>query len=288
MSSHENSLQLLLFEAERAWAYSQELYNASLQSSNRDSAKLRHSATGRFRRAIHWSTQLLSLCQSLYSAQRFSAGDMTEATAYTLILSGRFLRYRDEFDDALDQLCVARDLLDELTSCARNSKDQALATLFSDEISPEIRYCAHQLGHAKSYDVDGIVKEVSPKQRKVLVEGYDRLVEQLNSEAQKSRGVDGHGELRALIWDGQTIPVRNPELVDVLLEVQKAEDQLKISSVDKPGTPSIPGKKQTGSQHRSRKGVAAFDALLAALSESEEVARKLAEARQVKSNSHYL
>lgn len=94
-----HSLQLLLFETERAWAYSQELYTASLQPTNQDNAaKLRHSATGRFRRAIHWCTQLLSHCQNLYNTQRFSAENMVEIDAYTLILSGRFLRFRDEFE----------------------------------------------------------------------------------------------------------------------------------------------------------------------------------------------
>ena len=99
------SLQLLLFETERAWAYSQELYTSSLQPANKENAaKLRHSATGRFRRSIHWCTQLLSHCQSLFSTRRLSAENMMEASAYTLILSGRFLRFRDEFEDALDQL----------------------------------------------------------------------------------------------------------------------------------------------------------------------------------------
>ncbi|KAI5119790.1 hypothetical protein M0805_006588 [Coniferiporia weirii] len=274
-------LQLLLFETERAWAYSQELYTSSLQPANKDNAaKLRHSATGRFRRAIHWCTQLLSHCQNLYAAQRFSSENMVEVNAYTLILSGRFLRFRDEFEDGLEQLCVARDLLDHLADCAESSRDQALATLFSDEISPEIRYCAHQLGHANSYNVDHIVSEVSPKHRTVLAEGYDQLIKRLGTEVQRSSNIDRR--LRELVWEGLAVPVRNPELVDVLLAVQNAETQLQTgdetSKLEAQAHAS--SEKREKRQNRSRKGVAAFDAILAVLSDAEGVARKLIEAQR--------
>src|ERR1700683_30624 len=160
------SLQLLLLEAERAWAYSQELIMSALQPANEDKASsLRHSATGRFRRAVNWSTQLLSLCQSLHASSRLSADSLLQVTVYTLILNGRFLRYRDDFEDALIQLCVARNLLDELADRASTSRDQALATLFADDIGAEIRYCAHELGRSKAYDVNGIVKELASKHR---------------------------------------------------------------------------------------------------------------------------
>ncbi|EJD04471.1 uncharacterized protein FOMMEDRAFT_122270 [Fomitiporia mediterranea MF3/22] len=269
-------LELLLFETERAWAYSQELYTSSLQPANKEHAgKLRHNATGRFRRSLHWCTQLLSHCQSLYKAQRLSAENILEINAYTLILSGRFLRFRDEYEDALDQLCVARGILDKLAECAESSRDQALATLFSDEIAPEIRYCAHQLGQENAYDIDRIVKEIAPKHQQTLVEGCSQLVERLRTEGRGDATVQGRKRLETLMWDGEPVPVRNPELVDVLLEVQKAEELLKAAMNDT-------GRRR---HQKSRKGVAAFDAILAALSEAEEVARKLAEAQRTTSGS---
>ena len=200
-----------------------------------------------------------------------------EATAYTLMMSGRFLRHKDESEDAMEQLCVARTLLDELVGCASNSRDQALATMFADEISPEIRYCAHQLGQANSYDVDAIVKSVAPKNKFILVAGYDDLVRQLKSEG-VTHGGDGRKHLRTLMWEGKEVPIRNPELVDVLLQVQAAEDRLQ-------GRDDAPKKEETRGRNskinRSRKGVAAFDGVLAALSDAEGVARKLIEAHQV-------
>ncbi|KAF5356225.1 hypothetical protein D9756_004322 [Leucocoprinus leucothites] len=274
----EGHLELFLFEAERAWSYSQDLINQSLLPANQENAKtLRHSATGRFRRAVHWSTQLLSHCQSLYASSRLSAAALLQVTIYTVIINGRFLRYREEFEDAVVQLSVARSLLDDVAAAAQTSRDQALAVLFSDEIGPEIRYCAHELGRAKSYDVDGIVAELAPKFRNSIVEDCDAIVEKLRSEGRDSAKGSQQQKLRELLWEEKPVPVRNPELVDVLLKVQDAEDKLASQTT---GDSTADGTKLTR-EKQSKKGVAAYDAILSALSDAEDVTRKLVEAQQV-------
>jgi signal recognition particle subunit SRP68 len=263
-------LQLLLFEAERAWAYAQELTNTALQPANQDNASsLRHSATGRFRRAVNWSTQLLSLCQTLYGLSRLSAENLLEVTIYTVILNGRFLRYRDDFEDALIQLSVAKSLLDDLANASSTSRDQALAVLFADEISPEIRYCAHELGRAKAYDINGIVSELAPVHRNEIVENCDALVAKLQSE---EGSTTLKTKLKERLWEGQPVPIRYPELVDVFLKVEKAE--VIVDSRQKEG-------RRSTSNRKAKSDVTAYDAVLATLSDAEEVARKLQEAQQV-------
>lgn len=278
----DGHLELLLFESERAWAYSQDLVTQSLQPANDDQAgTLRHSATGRFRRAVHWSTQLLSHCQSLYASSYLSAEGLMQITIYTLILNGRFLRYRDNFEDAVIQLSVARHLLDELADRAATSRDQALATVFADEIGPEIRYCAHELGRERAYDVDAIAAELSEKHRGEIVEGCDALIQKFRKEGEVAGKGEGRKKLATLMWESQPVPVRNPELVDVLLRVQEAE--AKITQSREPvraGGASDKGRKGKSGNHGSKKGVAAYDAILLALSDAEEVARKLVESQQ--------
>jgi len=244
---------------------------------------LRHNATGRFRRAVHWATQLLSQCQALYDAGRLGAANVLEMTAYTLILNGRFLRYRDEFEDALVQLCVARGILDELAERAETSRDQALATYFADEIGPEIRYCAHELGHAKAYDVDNIVREQSAQHRAQIVDGYDALLQKLRNEA-GARSSGNERKLKPLLWEGEPVPVRNPELVDVLVKVQEGEVKLREESVEvsRPAQTDQERKKRRPAKGgKSKRGVAAYDNILLALSDAEDVARKLVEAQNV-------
>lgn len=281
-----SSLQLVLFEAERAWAYSRELSQQASLPVNADKASsIRHNATARFRRAINWATQLLSHCQELHAAGRLPASGLIQATVYTLILNGRFLRHRYDYEDALAQLSVSRALLDELALRATTSRDQALAVAFADEIGPEIRHCSHELGNTKAYDVDAIVTETASKHRNELVDGYDRLVSELATET--SGGADEERKkLKPLLWEGELVPVRNPELVDVLLKVQDAELKLKEAPLAKPPLPTEDGnvkKGKVGKGTRSKMGVAAYDAILLALSDAEGVARKLMEVQQVRS-----
>lgn len=267
--NRRSSLQLLLFEAERAWAYSQELLASALLPENSAKAStLRHSATGRFRRAVNWATQLLSHCQALSSASRLSPNNLLQASAYVLVLNGRFLRYREEFEDALTQLSVARSILDELASTSLTSRDQALATVFADQIGPEIRHCAHELGHAKAYDVDGIVSDLGPKHRNDLVENCSALLQKLRADSGKG---ENKKQLKDLTWEGQPVQIRNPELVDALLRVQEAETRLNASKQSK----------------SSKKGIAAYDAVLLTLSDASDLAKKLADT-QVRTVGEYL
>ncbi|KAG2370361.1 hypothetical protein BDR07DRAFT_1604161 [Suillus spraguei] len=246
----DGHLELLLFESERAWAYSQDLVTQSLQPANEDQA-------GTLRIALQGA-----------SAVQYTEG-LIQITIYTLILNGRFLRYRDNFEDAVIQLSVARHLLDELADRAATSRDQALATVFADEIGPEIRYCAHELGRERAYDVDAIAAELSEKHRGEIAGGGG------------AGTGEGRKKLATLMWEGQPVPVRNPELVDVLLQVQEAE--AKITQSREPAWAegaSNKGRTSKSGGHGSKKGVAAYDAILLALSDAEEVARKLVEAQQ--------
>ncbi|KAG6869031.1 hypothetical protein C0993_004704 [Termitomyces sp. T159_Od127] len=260
-------MHLLLLESERAWAHSQDLASQAQQPANAARASaLRHSATGRARRAVHWATQLLSHAQALHARGRLAASHLLQAYAYTLVQNGRLLRAKDAFADALAQLGVARGVLDVLAERAGTSRAQALCVLFADEIGPEIRYCAHEMGEERAYDVDAIVRRVMRAAREDLVPGCDALFEDLVREG---GGAEGKKRLARLEWEGQPVPVRNPELVDVLLKVQEAEA-------------GLDGQKKEKS---SKKGVAAYDAILSALSDAEEVARKLVEVQQLARSS---
>ena len=291
MNAPRSSLQLLLFEAERAWAHSQDMHQQSLKlastaksasgaaaaDAEKQSSAHRKHAARRMRRAIHWATQLLSHCQALYAQGRLAAADLAQITTYTLILNGRLLRQRYEFDDALVQLAVARSLLDALAAAAATSRAQALAVAFADEIGPEIRHCAHELRRDKAYDVDAVVAEVAPKHRNALVQDCDAVLERLQEES-SAVGQD-RGKLKELLWEGEPVPVRNPELVDVLLKVQEVQEKLAEDKPDEKG--DADKKERMGKGVKSKRGVASYDAILLALSEAEDVARKLVEAQKV-------
>ena len=81
-----------------------------------------------------------------------------------------------------------------------------------------------------------------------------------------------------------------PELVDVLIKVQEGEAKLKRETAEltedvKSGKK---GKGKKGKGSRSKRSVAAYDNILLALSDAEEVARKLVEAQQVRATYRLL
>lgn len=129
------------------------------------------------------------------------------------------------------------------------------------------------MGHPKAYDIDGIVAQLTPTQKSAIVEDYDGLLAKLKSQLPAPKQGESKKKLQRIVWEGQPVPVRNPELVDVFSKVQDGEARLAEAQ-----SQAFSGSK---GGVRSKKGIAAYDATLLALSDAEEVARKLSEAQQV-------
>jgi len=216
---------------------------------------------------------LLEQCKVLFEASKLKAVHYAEAATYDLLVKGRLERIREDYDIGVTSLAVARHMLEELASNASTSHDQAIATVFIDEVAPEIRHCAHSLGHKRAYDIDSIVKEVAPIHRTKLIPQYDQLIEAIRDATGKV--ADAKTTLRILQnleWEGTLVPLRNPELVDAYLKVEIASAKLAASTMDRSAHQK---------DSKSRKRVAAFDSVLQALSDAENIARKLSEARKL-------
>jgi signal recognition particle subunit SRP68 len=232
---------------------------------------------GRIRRAQVWSNRLLEQCKVLLETGKLKPIHYAEVATYDLLVKGRLQRIREEYDTGVASLAVARNLLDELASNASTSHDQAISTVFIDEVAPEIRHCAHSLGHKRAYDIDSIVKEVAPIHRTKLIPQYDQLIEAIRDTARKATNSEtAQRILQSLEWEGAPVPLRNPELVDAFLKVEIASAKLAASNADRSAQP-----KDT----KSRKKVTAFDSVLQALSDAENIVRKLSEARKLAGGS---
>jgi signal recognition particle subunit SRP68 len=306
------SLQLLLFESERAWAHAQEL--SAADESRR--------STARYRRSHNFLSRLLTLARSPELPLPLSPQATVELIIYALIHTARFnLRrpaastaayYSLEHDSGanesetqgdtpaypLVQLAVAYALLDQLEKTARTSKEVALARAFKDDIGPEIRWCIHEFNRGtpaedeceielakhvlawkkREWDVEGIVGDVAPAYAERVVKGFGTFVHGLKNEAAGGDGPTVRKQiLEDIIWDGEPVPVRNPELVDVLLKVQDATRKLEVgASTEEAGVETKGGKGRT-----ARWRIAKYDGVLQSLSDAVDQARKLADAQQV-------
>jgi len=87
--------------------------------------------------------------------------------------------------------------------------------------------------------------------------------------------------LDELLWENDPVPVRNPELVDVLLKVQEATGKLKSDASSEDTNVKGKGGKSKGALGR----MARYDEILLSLSDAIDEARKLVEAQQVSGSS---
>lgn len=296
---YEHSLQLLLFETERAWAHAQEL-----------SADNGRRSTSRYRRSHWYLAQLLSLVRSPALAVSLTPQASVEYLVYGLIHTARFnLRrvpqstagyYGLEHESVLEgsgnftsypliHLSVAYALLDELEKAAQTSKEAAFTRAFKDDIGPEIRWCVHEFHDSPSselvrlvskwkkreWDIEGIVGDISSAFAKEVFPLYEEMVKKLRNQTTIS---DRKDVLEELVWEGNPVPVRNPELVDALLRVQESLHKLKNEvSGDKI---NLKTKEEKGNAARGR--LAKYDGVLLSLSDAVDEARKLMEAQQVR------
>lgn len=247
----------------------------------------RRRATGRFRRALHSAAALKDYALTLYRTRRIKTVSVLEIIVYFFILEGRFHIRKDSFQQGIEFLSLARFILDQLTASSTTSHDQALYTLFSDEIAPQIRFAAHSLGRSNAHEIDFIIKEVAPRAKGQLLPQLDETLAQLSREKTGSGEGSANSVLREVRWEGTPISVRNPELVDAFLKVQRVEDILRESQKAVPGEPlsevsagenRVTTKKL--SPKSSKKRITAYDGLLLALSDAEAVARRLLEAQE--------
>jgi signal recognition particle subunit SRP68 len=243
------SLLLLLFEAERLYAFAQELYAAGEH----------HKAIAKHRRSLSWAEKLTALCSQLPSTE-FPPSALLEIHVYSRIISGRLALKKDDFGTALASLAAAHHILDMLTQSYQSTRDQALASVFIDDISPEIRYCAHELKSNRAHEIPRIVASVGPKECEQSIPNFPALSKAIAA----SPSTAGKSTQTSWTWEGKAVPIRSPELVDVLEKVQNAER--KLNAQEKQG---------------NKARMAIYDAILQAWSEATDVARKLLEMQKV-------
>lgn len=213
--------QLLLFEAERAWAQSQELKtqsNAQDQDSN-----LRKRGLGRARRAAQWAQDLCKLVDAL--GPRVDVQSRAETFAYHLITSGSAAFDKGDWQNSLEHLAVARQLLTALASSSSDSRGEALANSFVDAGEAQIRFCAYQLGEDEQ-DMDVVAKQyASADTCQRVCPPFDSLIAAL--EAKKAEQGAQEKERVQISWRGRTVAIRNPDLMDAVVRVRHQSTYLR-------------------------------------------------------------
>ncbi|XP_061737074.1 signal recognition particle subunit SRP68 isoform X1 [Nerophis ophidion] len=189
MLSDSRYLLLVLMEAERAWSYAMQLK----QEANTEPRKRFH-LLARLRKAAKHSEKLEKLCES----PNVDAKTKLEAQAYTAYLSGMVEFELQEWKRAMEAFNKCKTIYEKLASAFT----EELAALYRqrvDEISPNIRYCAYNIGDQNAIN--------DLMQMRLTGGGGGMMAEKLESLITQARTKQA-ATMSEVEWRGRSVPVK--------------------------------------------------------------------------------
>uniref|UniRef100_B2RYI2 Signal recognition particle subunit SRP68 n=1 Tax=Rattus norvegicus TaxID=10116 RepID=B2RYI2_RAT len=183
-------LLLVLMDAERAWSYAMQLK----QEANTEPRKRFH-LLSRLRKAVKHAEELERLCES----SRVDAKTKLEAQAYTAYLSGMLRFEHQEWKAAIEAFNRCKTIYEKLAS-AFTEEQAVLYNQRVEEISPNIRYCAYNIG-----DQSAINELMQMRLRSGGTEGL--LAEKLEALITQTRAKQA-ATMSEVEWRGRTVPVK--------------------------------------------------------------------------------
>ncbi|XP_029914377.1 signal recognition particle subunit SRP68 [Myripristis murdjan] len=189
MLSDNRYLLLVLMEAERAWSYAMQLK----QEANTEPRKRFH-LLARLRKAAKHGERLEKLCES----PCVDAKTKLEAQAYTAYLTGMVEFELQEWKPAMEAFNKCKTIYEKLASAFT----EELAVLYHqrvEEISPNIRYCAYNIGDQNAIN--------DLMQMRLTGGGGGMMAEKLEALITQTRAKQA-ATMSEVEWRGRTVPVK--------------------------------------------------------------------------------
>lgn len=202
----EKFLYLPLIQAERAWGYAMQLK----QESNTEPRKKFH-LISRLRKAVSHALHLEYICQSPLCDARTKL----EAQAYAAWMQGSLFFELQDWKQASEKLLLSQTIYEKLAS-ALNEEEQVLYKQRVEELNPNLRYCAYNIGDSSAQQDLLNMRSQGGKSE------LDALIAQTREKQAAS--------LLELTWRGRTVPVRLEKIRVFLLAYQGLESSLSKSN----------------------------------------------------------
>lgn len=199
----EKFLYLPLIQAERAWGYAMQLK----QESNTEPRKKFH-LISRLRKAVSHTMHLEYICQSPLCDARTKL----EAQAYSAWMQGTLHFELQDWKVASEKLLLAQTIYEKLAS-ALNEDEQILYKQRVEELNPNLRYCAYNIGDSTAQQDLLNMRGQGGKSE------LDTLIAQTREKQAAS--------LLEVTWRGRTVPVRLEKIRVFLLAYQSLGATLK-------------------------------------------------------------
>ena len=202
----EKFLYLPLIQAERAWGYAMQLK----QESNTEPRKKFH-LISRLRKAVGHSLHLELICESPLCDARTKL----EAQAYSAWMQGTLFFELQDWKQASEKLVLSQTIYEKLAS-ALNEEEQVLYKQRVEELNPNLRYCAYNIGDSSAQ------QDLLNMRNKGGKSELDALIAQTREKQAAS--------LLEVTWRGRTVPVRLEKIRVFLLAYQGLDSSLKENS----------------------------------------------------------
>ncbi|XP_074647585.1 signal recognition particle subunit SRP68-like [Tubulanus polymorphus] len=201
-------LCLPLMESERAWSYAMQLKSEA----NTEPRKKFHMIS-RLKKAVSHADDLEKLCKS----GRVDARTKLEAQAYSSWMQGTLYFEQENWKLCMELFTKAKTIYEKL-STAFTEDLQVLYKQRVEEIAPNIRYCAYNIGDKSAID-DLMQMRLKSGKEDLLTSQIDDLLTQTREKQTAT--------LSEVSWRGHQIPVKNEKVRLFLLSVQASEKEIK-------------------------------------------------------------
>nr|CAG4646195.1 EOG090X04NF [Macrothrix elegans] len=198
----EKFLYIPLMQSERAWGYAMQLK----QEANTEPRKKFH-LISRLRKAVSHAQHLEYICQSPLCDARTKL----EAQAYSSWMQGTLHFELQEWKLASEKLLLAQTIYEKLAS-ALNEDEQVLYKQRVEELNPNLRYCAYNIGDSSAQQDLLNMRNQGGKSE------LDALIAQTREKQAAS--------LLEVSWRGRTVPVRLEKIRFFLLAFQSLDTSL--------------------------------------------------------------
>ena len=199
ISNQAKHLQVPLMSTERAWAYAMQLKFEM----NTDPRKRFH-MINRLRKAKVHAEALEALCTT---SNVVDARSKLETQAYSFWITGNLHFETNSWSEAMKAFQSAKAIYEKLASTL-NEEESAVYQARIDEITPNLRYCAYNIG------------DVSAKQDLMAMRGGQHGLTDLDDLINQTREQQA-ATLQEVEWRGRKLPVKQEKVRIFLLREQE-------------------------------------------------------------------
>jgi signal recognition particle subunit SRP68 len=251
-------IKVFIFEAERAWAAAQNIYELAIDAGKSTRVDRDH-VTSRFVKAAKIGETLRTLIETPESGA--SERDILEAIAYSATLSGHAAEHQKKKKVALDNFAIAH-MIYSVLSVDDKEKFKKLLTL---SVEPQLVRTAAAAGLPRTVKVSATAKQAFPKEERAdlvkRIEAIDSKAFDIDADEAKVVVVEGEIVIDSITWRSREAPVDNADIKVALTSAKKSERELNTYLAE--------NEKLSGKEKAS-----AFDKVLAAWQEAVDVVKK--------------